>query len=208
MFNFKPKEEKFYVMFSESARNVNEAAHILRATLDNLSDIDTAVQKTEAIEEKDDKLVSQTITDLNEAFITPIEREDVYSIVKHMNNILDLINSSMHRFIMFDIKESSNESRQMVDILIKSTEHLVKLMEELRHKGLRSKGIQELILTINEFELEGDKMFRKTVSELFKKETDPLTVMKWKEIYQILEDTLDTCQRVAILVEGVVLKNA
>lgn len=208
MFNFKPKEEKFYVMFSESASNVNEAAHILRATLNNLSDIDTAVQKTEAIEEKDDKLVSQTITDLNEAFITPIEREDVYSIVKHMNNILDLINSSMHRFIMFDIKESSNESRLMVDILIKSTEHLVKLMEELRHKGLRSKGIQKLIHTINEFELEGDKIFRKTVSELFKKETDALTVMKWKEIYQILEDTLDTCQRVAILVEGVVLKNA
>jgi uncharacterized protein Yka (UPF0111/DUF47 family) len=208
MFNFKPKEDKFYTMFSDSASNVNEAAKILRANLDNLSNKEEDVKKTEALEEKDDELVRDVITELNEAFITPIEREDIYSIIKQMNKILDLINSSMHRFIMFDIQESSDDSRLMGDLLVQATEELIKLMAELNLKGLKSKGIQEIIRTINKIEHKGDKIFRKTVSELFKNESDPLTVMKWKEIYQILEDTLDTCQRVAILVEGVVLKNA
>lgn len=208
MFNFKPKEDKFYTMFSDSAINVNEAAKILRANLDNLSNKEADVKKTEALEEKDDEIVRDVITELNEAFITPIEREDIYSIIKQMNKILDLINSSMHRFIMFDIQESSDDSRLMGDLLVQATEELIKLMAELNLKGLKSKGIQEIIRTINKIEHKGDKIFRKTVSELFKKETDPLTVMKWKEIYQILEDTLDTCQKVAILVEGVVLKNA
>lgn len=208
MFNFKPKEDKFYTMFSDSAINVNEAAKILRANLDNLSNKEADVKKTEALEEKDDEIVRDVITELNEAFITPIEREDIYSIIKQMNKILDLINSSMHRFIMFDIQESSDDSRLMGDLLVQATEELIKLMAELNLKGLKSKGIQEIIRTINKIEHKGDKIFRKTVSELFKNETDPLTVMKWKEIYQILEDTLDTCQKVAILVEGVVLKNA
>ena len=208
MFNFKPKEEKFYVMFSQSAKNVNEAAKILRANLDSLTNKEHDVKKTEIIEEKDDELVRNIIKELNEAFITPIEREDIYSIVQQMHNILDLINSSMHRFIMFDINESSKESVIMGDILVKTTDELVKLMSELNITGLKSKKIIEIITKINKFEIEGDKIFRKTVSDLFKNEKDPLVIMKWKEIYQILEDTLDTCQRVAILVEGVVIKNA
>lgn len=208
MFNFKPKEEKFYVMFSQSAKNVNEAAKILRANLDSLTNKEHDVKKTEIIEEKDDELVRNIIKELNEAFITPIEREDIYSIVQQMHNILDLINSSMHRFIMFDINESSKESVIMGDILVKTTDELVKLMSELNITGLKSKKIIEIITKINKFEIEGDKIFRKTVSDLFKNEKDPLVIMKWKEIYQILEDTLDTCQRVAIVVEGVVIKNA
>ena len=208
MFNLKPKEERFYKMFSQSATNVNEAAKILRSNLDSLNNKKIDVKKTEKIEDKDDELVRNMIKELNEAFITPIEREDIYSIVHQMHKILDLINSSMHRFIMFDINESSDESRLMGDILVKTTEELIKLMDELNLKGLKSKEINNIISTINKLEHEGDKLFRNTVSELFKKVTDPLTVMKWKEIYQILEDTLDTCQKVAILVEGVVLKNA
>ena len=208
MFNFKPKEEKFYVMFSESANNVNNAAKILRSNLDSLNNKEHDVKKTEAIEEKDDELVRNLIKELNEAFITPIEREDIYSIILDMHSILDLINSSMHRFIMFDINESSDESKIMGDILVSATEQLVNLMHELNLKGCKSKEIYGIISNINKLEVKGDKIFRKTVSELFKKETDPLIVMKWKEIYQILEDTLDTCQKVAIIVEGVVIKNA
>ena len=208
MFNFKPKEEKFYVMFSESANNVNNAAKILRSNLDSLNNKEHDVKKTEAIEEKDDELVRNLIKELNEAFITPIEREDIYSIILDMHSILDLINSSMHRFIMFDINESSDESKMMGDILVSATEELVNLMDQLNLKGCKSKEIYGIISNINKLEVKGDKIFRKTVSELFKKETDPLIVMKWKEIYQILEDTLDTCQKVAIIVEGVVIKNA
>ena len=131
MLNLKPKEDKFYKTFSESAKNVNEAAIILRANLDSLSNKEIDVTKTEDLEEKGAKLVRDINKELNEAFITPIDREDIYAIVKEMDNILDLINCTMHRFIMFDINESTEESKLIGDMLVHATKELVELMDEL-----------------------------------------------------------------------------
>lgn len=208
MFNFNPKEDKFYTMFVESAKNVNEAAIILRANLDSLSDRKIDLNKTEGLEIKGDKLVRDIIKELNEAFITPIDREDIYSIIKKMDDILDLINSTMHRFIMFNIDESTNEFKLLCDILVQATEELVELMEEIKLIGTKSNKINLKIEKINQLEDSADMLFRETVAELFKNETNPLVVMKWKEIYQILEDTIDNCETVANIVEGVVIKNA
>jgi uncharacterized protein Yka (UPF0111/DUF47 family) len=208
MLNLKPKEDKFYRTFSESAKNVNEAAIILRANLDSLSNKELDVTKTEHLEEKGAKLVQAINKELNEAFITPIDREDIYAIVKEMDNILDLINCTMHRFIMFDINESTEESRLIGDMLVHATKELVVLMDELRLKGCKSKHISKHLTNISKYEVEADKLFRKTVKELFQKEKDPLIVIKWKEIYQILENTIDNCKKVANIVEGVVIKHA
>lgn len=208
MFNLKPKEERFYTLFSESAKNVNEAAKILRQNLDSLSNKKSDVKKTESLEDRGDELVRTIIKELNDAFITPIEREDIYEIIKEMDNILDLINSSMHRFIMFNINESTEESKLMGDMLVQTTQELVELMDVLRLNGCKEKYLNEHIKKIIDLEVKADKTFRKTVAKLFQKEKDPLTVMKWKEIYQILEDTIDNCEKVAIILEGVVIKNA
>lgn len=208
MFNFKPKEERFYTLFSESARNVNEAAIILRANLDSLTNKKADVKKTESLEDRGDELIRTIIKELNDSFITPIEREDIYQIIKEMDNILDLINSSMHRFIMFNINESTDDAKLMGDMLVETSEELVKLMDVLRLKGCKAKYLNEHIKNIIDLEVKADKIFRKSVANLFETETDPLTVMKWKEIYQILEDTIDNCEEVAIILEGVVIKNA
>jgi uncharacterized protein Yka (UPF0111/DUF47 family) len=208
MFNNKPKEDKFFKMFSDSAKNVNEAALILRANLDSLINKENDVNKTESLEDKGDELVRSVIKELNEAFITPIDREDIYEIVNEMDNILDLINSTMHRFIMFNIEECTDGSRIIGNLLVQATNGLVELMDELRIKGCKSKHIPEQISNICKFESEADKIGRITVADLFQKETDPLTVIKWKEIYQILENTIDNCEKVATIVEGVVIKNA
>jgi len=208
MLNLKPKEDKFYKTFSDSARNVNEAAIILRANLDSLSNKEIDVAKTEQLEEKGAKLIHDINKELNEAFITPIDREDIYAIVKEMDSILDLINCTMHRFIMFDINESTVESKLIGDKLVETTSELVTLMDELRIKGCKSKHIDQHLTNISKFEVQADKIFRKTVKELFQKEKDPLIVIKWKEIYQILENTIDNCKKVANIVEGVVIKHA
>jgi uncharacterized protein Yka (UPF0111/DUF47 family) len=208
MLNLKPKEDKFYKTFSDSAKNVNEAAIILRANLDSLSNKEIDVAKTEHLEDKGTKLVQCINKELNEAFITPIDREDVYTIVKEMDNILDLINCTMHRFIMFDINESTKESRLIGDMLVHTTKELVKLMDELKINGCKSKHLTHHISNIGKFEVQADNLFRKTVKELFQNEKDPLIVIKWKEIYQILENTIDNCKKVANIVEGVVIKHA
>ncbi|MGG7177556.1 DUF47 domain-containing protein [Clostridium paraputrificum] len=208
MLNFSPKEDKFYEMISDSSKNVNDAAKILRENLDSLHNKEVDVIKTEAIEKKGDELVRIAIKELNEAFITPIDREDIYEILKVMHKILDLISSTMHRFIMFDIKESTEESKLLGDMLVQITKELMELMDELKVNGCKSKDIEKKIIKVSAIEHDADMLFRRTVSELFKKEENTLTVMKWKEIYQIIEDTIDYCEKVANIVEGVVIKNA
>ena len=208
MFKLNNNEDKFYHMLSKSALIVNESAKVLRDSLENLAERDTQVQKTSILEDKGDELVRTLTKELNEAFITPIDREDIYEIVKEMDNILDCINSIMHRFIMFDITEATNEIKDVCNFLLNSTEDLYSIMNELKINGCKSKNIIEKIMNISSIESQADKVFRKTVALLFKEEKDPIKVMKWKEIYQITENTIDNCEKVANIIEGVVIKNA
>jgi len=208
MFKFKPKEEKFYKMFLEAAHNVNEAAMVLRQSMNFLSNKGVDVNKIQELEHKGDKLVSIITKELNESFITPIDREDIYLLIKQMDDILDLINSTMHRFMMFSIDESTKESKLLADMIVKCTNHILESMEGLSLISNKSKYIKEQIKIINQIENEADKLFRKTVAELFKNETNPIEIIKWKEIYQILENTIDKCEKIANTVEGVVIKNA
>ncbi|HEX9027335.1 MAG TPA: DUF47 family protein [Clostridium sp.] len=208
MFNLKPKEDKFYKLFLEAAQNVNEGAIILRASLDSLSDKELNVKKIEDLEHEGDKLVTIVVKELNEAFITPIDREDIYSLIKKLDDVLDLINSTMHRFLMYDINKSTDEAKLLADMIVDCTKHILELMNGLNSVGNKAKRIEEKIIAIHKIESEADSLFRKTVSELFKNEINPIEIIKWKEIYQILENTIDNCEKIANTVEGVVIKNA
>ena len=202
------KEDKFYHMLLKSAEIVNEAAMELKNSLECLDKREERVKNTSELENMGDDLVRILIKELNDAFITPIDREDIYEIIKEMDNILDLINSTVHRFIMFDITESTGELKEICQMLVHATEELVVLMNELKLHGCKSKEINQKIINISKIESDADKIFRKTVQQLFKYEENPIAIMKWKEIYQILEDTVDNCERVANIVERVVIKNA
>ena len=208
MFNFKPKEDKFYMMFLEAAQNVNEGAVILRESLNSLSDKEHNVQAIEDLEHKGDKLVTVVVKELNEAFITPIDREDIYSLIKKLDDVLDLINSTMHRFLMYNINESTEEAKLLADMIVECTKYILELMNGLNSVGNKAKYIEEIIISIHKIESDADALFRKTVSELFKNETNAIEIIKWKEIYQILENTIDNCEKIANTVEGVVIKNA
>ena len=208
MFNLKPKEDKFYKLFLEAAQNVNEGAIVLRSSLDSLSNKEINVSKIEDLEHKGDKLVTIVVKELNEAFITPIDREDIYSLIKKLDDVLDLINSTMHRFLMYDINTSTSESKSFADIIVECTEHILELMKALNSVGNKKIYIKEKIICIHKIESEADCLYRKTIADLFKNEKNPIEIIKWKEIYQILENTIDKCEKIANTVEGVVIKNA
>lgn len=207
MFNNK-KEDKFFNMLFKSAEIVNEAAMELKSNLKTLEATEEWMKRISDLEHKGNDLVRDVVKELDEAFITPIDREDIYEIVKEMGNILDLINSLVHRFIMFDIKTSTEELEGVCGILVQSTQELVDLMNEFKTRGCKSKKINEKIINISKMESKADEIFRNTVQNLFKCEKNPVEIMKWKEIYQILENVVDNCEKVANIVERVVIKNA
>ena len=206
MFNLNPKEDKFYKMFIEASQNVEEGAKVLRESLNSLSNIELNVSKIEELEHNGDRLVNVMVKELNDSFITPFDREDIYLLIKRLDDILDLINSTIHRFVMFNVTKSTEPAKYLADMIIKCTKLISELMDELHLIGGKN-SINQKILTINQIESEVDRLFRNTVGDLFRNEKDPIEIIKWKEIYQILENTIDKCEKIANIVEGVVIKN-
>lgn len=211
MFNFSSKEDKFYKKFSEQADNVVKGAKVLQDFLNNY-DIDNSTvyaQSIQSLEHDGDKIVHDIIKELNNAFVTPIDREDIYDITKRMDDIIDNIESILHRFIMFNISKSTEESKIFCDFVIKATEEIVGLMPLLNNMNKNLKDISDRIIAVNRIENEADVFFRKVVGELFRKEgIEPLEVVKWKDIYQMFENGIDACEAVVNIIGGVVTKNA
>ncbi|PWX62118.1 DUF47 domain-containing protein, partial [Clostridium perfringens] len=146
--------------------------------------------------------------ELNNSFITPIDREDIFSITKRMDDILDSIESTMHRFTMFNINESKEGAKVLGSLIVDASRELVSLMEEFKHMKKKNKEITERVISINKIENKGDIFYRQMISELFAEDgkTPVLDIIKWREIYKFLEATLDSCEAVANIVEGVVMK--
>ncbi|MGL5616668.1 MAG: DUF47 domain-containing protein [Sarcina sp.] len=210
MFNFGPKEDKFYRKFSEQATNVVEGAKVLKEFLDNdIKDSTVYAQKIQNLEHEGDKIVHEIMKELNNAFVTPIDREDIYDITKRMDDIIDNIESILHRFIMFNVTKSTEESKIFCNFVISATEEIVKLMALLNNMNKNLKEISDKIIAVNRIENEGDVFFREVVGKLFRDENiEALEVMKWKDIYHMFENAIDACEAVVNIIGGVVMKNA
>ena len=208
MFNLNPKDDKFYDMFIDEAKNVEKAAVILSEALGDLENKTSHVARVEELEHKGDEIVHRLIEELNNSFITPIDREDIFSITKRMDDILDSIESTMHRFTMFNINESKVGANVLGSLIVDASRELVSLMEEFKHMKKKNKEITERVISINKIENKGDIFYRQMISELFDEDgkTPVLDIIKWREIYKFLEATLDSCEAVANIVEGVVMK--
>ncbi|STB42282.1 DUF47 domain-containing protein [Clostridium perfringens] len=208
MFNLNPKDDKFYDMFIDEAKNVEKAAVILSEALGDLENKTSHVARVEELEHKGDEIVHRLIEELNNSFITPIDREDIFSITKRMDDILDSIESTMHRFTMFNINESKEGAKVLGSLIVDVSRELVSLMEEFKHMKKKNKEITERVISINKIENKGDIFYRQMISELFAEDgkTPVLDIIKWREIYKFLEATLDSCEAVANIVEGVVMK--
>lgn len=207
MFSLKPKEEKFFDLFIEAAQNVHQSAVKLRELMDDLGNKEAKLREIEHLEHKGDKKVHDILEQLNKSFITPIDREDIYMITKETDDIIDHIESTANRFIMFNVENCTKEAKMMADMIVDSSRELIGLMEELKIMG-KSKKLTEKIIEINRIEDEADSFFRITVKELFKGNIETLEVIKWREIYEYLEKTIDACEGVANIIEGVVMKHA
>lgn len=207
MFGFTHKEDKFYDMFIENIHMIYDSAILLRNFIYDLSDPEKKLAAIKEMERKCDKEVHQILEELNKTFLTPFDREDIYDIAKEMDNIEDFIESTASRFIMFNVTKSTNEAKQLADLIVSSTKELITVMEEL-NKMNKSKLLTEKIIEVNRLEEVADSLSRKAIRQLFIVDIPTIEVIKWREIYEHFENTLDASETVANLVEGVAMKNA
>jgi len=205
MFGLIPKDEKFFVMFREMANNTILGAEELKNMLDNFDDPAASQRRIKDLEHKGDTFTHEIIKKLNKSFITPFDREDIYSLASKMDDIMDLIDASSQRFVMYNVEKPTPEAKQLAFIILRSCQVIAKAVSLL---GGKLELLAEYCVEVNALENEADRVCREAISRLFDEEKDPIQLIKWKEIYETLELATDKCEDVANIMESVVVKNA
>lgn len=204
----KGSKENYFDMFKVITEYALEAAIKFDNLINNYTDIEKKCNEIEEVEHDADKQVQAIYLQLNRSFITPIDREDIFIIAKRLDQICDQIDSAAQRFLMFDVEEITEESaKKFTDLIIKCCEHINTVAIDLKHFKKVDK-INDGIRFINELEHNGDDLYHSSVKNLFKKNKDPLYVLKWKEMYLSFEIILDACEDAANTILGVVVKNS
>jgi predicted phosphate transport protein (TIGR00153 family) len=164
------------------------------------------VKQIYEVEQEGDMLTHDIMKKLNKTFITPIDREDLYALASRLDDVIDFIWAAADRMTVFKIKDSTKEAISMSKDLLTITEVIHKTIQKLKEKNYAH--VQEYCIEINRLENRIDQDFRDALGRLFEEVTDPIFIIKWKEVYEFLEDASDRCEDVANILEAIVLKNA
>lgn len=199
-----PKETKFFEMFAEMCTNLQEGARELQSLLRDMKDVHGGVQRIKQIEHRGDDMTHAIIIRLNQTFITPFDREDIHKLASSIDDVLDFINAASDRILMYRITKVEPAAGELAGIILRQAEVLNKAVTELGYQ----KNVIDYCVEINRLENEADVVARKAIGELFDHERDPIALIKYKELYEILETATDKAEDAANVVESVVVKGA
>jgi len=202
---FLPKETDFFTMFETAALNVNRAAILLVEMMEDLSLSEIKTKEIYEAEQEGDMLTHEVMRSLNKTFLTPVDREDIHSLVNRLDDVIDLIWASADRANLFKLDTTLPEAVELSKTLHETTDYVIKAIGCLKDK--KYSYIQEYCIEINRLENRGDRIFREGLVKLFETMKDPVLIIKWKDVYEMLEDAHDTCEDVANILEGIVLKH-
>ena len=204
MFKLIPKEEKFFDMFISMAQNAHESSKLLTLMMEQPNKIRDTAETIKALEHKGDRMTHDLIVKLNKTFIVPIDREDIYGLSSKLDDVTDLIESIARRLVLFKVTEVSEAALELARVLQRSTAAIVVAVSELQN-GMK---VMDPCIEINRLEDEADHIYHLALAKLFESEKDPIALIKWKELYEKLEASLDRCEDVANVIEGIIVKNA
>ncbi|MBN8584919.1 MAG: DUF47 family protein [Ignavibacteria bacterium] len=200
---FLPKQNNFFEILNELAESVLEAGKMLDEMMDKQDSFAEYSHKIHFIENRCDDLTHQVISDLNDTFITPIDREDIFALVNSMDDIVDTIDTIASRMSMYKLKSKLQFGPQLTDILLIQTDVLFDVVKNLQNP----KQTTEKIVQVKTLETEGDIVFKDALLDLFENEKDVVELIKKKEILEIIERAVDKCQNAATVIEGILIKN-
>jgi predicted phosphate transport protein (TIGR00153 family) len=201
-----PKDIDFFEITSKAAENVTHAATLLVGVMEHFKTLDSWAKEIHELEQDGDVYTHDIIRKLNKTFITPIDREDIHSLATTLDDILDLIWNAVDRLTVFKLEESTKWSITMAKDLLTTVEFVEKAIKKLKDKNYAH--IQEYCIEINKLENRLDRGFRDALGHLFDEIKDPILIIKWKEIYEHLENASDKCEDVANILEAIALKHA
>ena len=203
---FIPKEEKFFDLFEELAAKIEEGVKFFLAMVEKYEYSDENIAHLKQIEHEADSITHNTYEKMHKTFLTPLDREDIYALVNKMDSVIDMIEASAMRLNLYKVKRPSEAIILLARILDKAVQKIKVIVHGMRDMK-NARMILDACVEVNTLENDGDVVLRTTIAELFEKEKDVFELIKWKEIYERLEEAIDVCEDVSNIAEGIVLKN-
>jgi predicted phosphate transport protein (TIGR00153 family) len=203
-----PKSDDFFSDFEAQAAAVVEGAVLLKDLLDDFTNVPAKCQAIKDVEHRADDITHRAFERLHTQFITPFDRSEIHRILSRIDDVLDLADAAAERLGLYDIDTVLPESRELCAVLVEQTRKMEEAVRGLRNMKKDPETILAACQEMNKLENQADTLTRKTMAKLFKRGNDPLTVMKWKEIIDLIEDATDRAEDVANVIEGVVIEHA
>ncbi|GAV22253.1 DUF47 domain-containing protein [Carboxydothermus pertinax] len=208
MISLKPKKPIFFELFSQSAKYVVDGAEVLVRAVNSPYSAQENLQDLKAIESRGDEVTRNLLDKLDKSFSTPMDREDIMKIAANLDDILDFIYATYLKMVLYDAINPTQTALKMVEVIKKVAHQVYDAVKLLDNVPAHHEKLIELCMEINRLESVGDEIFQEGTSYLFKNVHDPIELIKWKEIYEHIEELLDLCEDLGDLIKGVVLKYA
>ena len=199
-----PRETKFFDMFARDAANLVAAARVLDQFMRNYDERERLASQIRDAEHEGDTITHEIGHALEKTFVTPIDREDIHGLMNRMDDVLDLVEEIADTFILYGIDEPSPLAIEQAEIIVRQCEQIQEAVANLP----TFKNIERHWIEVHRLENEGDRIVRRGIADLFKNGADAVSVIKWKDVYGLLEEAIDACEDVANVIERIVVKHA
>ncbi|MFV8337144.1 DUF47 domain-containing protein [Flavobacterium sp. RSP29] len=203
-----PKDKKFFPLFEEASSNLIEIATNLHEAVNlPLKERDVLFQKIDVLEQKGEDITRQTNLELSRNFITPFDREDIYSLISSIDNVAGNLHGAASRMKLYQVDKITKSIRKLTEINLEACQNIDVAVRELRDLK-KMKNITDACLRINKLENKSDNVYDKAVLDLFENETDAKNIIKYKEVLSVLETATDKCKNVASVLESISVKHS
>ena len=199
-----PRDEGFFTLFNQLAAKMKVAADLLRSMFMSMDRLPHFVAEIKKVEHEADAVIYEVSTRLDRTFITPLDREDIYRLAQELDTVTDLIDGTARRAAMFHLRDSRPHAVQLAEILHQAVDELEASVRQVKDR----RSVAGHTLAIKKYEEAGDTAYAQAIGNLFQGTPDPIDVIKWKEVYDTLEEALDRCQSASIVLESISLKHS
>jgi len=199
-----PRDSAFFELFVEAGQNALHAARLLDEMMGTWPDAGGLGRDILKAEQEGDRITHDIVQRLNHTFVTPIDREDIYGLATQMDDIVDYTEEAADFLGLYKIEAPMEQAGALTKVLVASCEQLAEALEFLRN----FKGLEKYWIEIHRLENEGDRISRDAVASLFSNGIDPMVVIRWKDIFAVLENATDATETAAQILEGIVIKNS
>jgi predicted phosphate transport protein (TIGR00153 family) len=202
-----PREEGFFDLFEENARNMVKAARCLKELVDTWGDVEKKVNEIAELEHEGDAITHKIAAQLHRTFVTPFDREDIAQLAHTMDDVTDFIHAASDAMLLYKVDPPGRRVKELADRVLQGAIEIEKAMPQLRRRS-ELKRLLKRCVELNRVENMADQVYRAALAELFSDSTDIAHIIKWREIFAHMESATDRCEDVANILEGVAVKNA